>query len=150
MKPMAILISCSWSIALDRYDRSFSCFVSHCQWAIATNKTLINQRIVVLHSALTSQDSIAKDFANWLKLYLDIHLSESRANEDFVLLNSTTSLSILEVHLPQWPPLTNTGYQLPDRWAIWCGQATPRNERLADCRLVFSCLRAWVHLPLHL
>ncbi|XP_021932320.1 trypsin-1-like isoform X1 [Zootermopsis nevadensis] len=49
---------------------------------------------------------------------------ESRANEDFVLLNSTTSLSILEVHLPQWPPLTNTGYQLPDSpigYEVPCG-----------------------------
>ncbi|KAJ4441694.1 hypothetical protein ANN_11552, partial [Periplaneta americana] len=31
------------------------------------------------------------------------------ANEDFILLNSTTSLSILEIHLPIWPPIYSTG-----------------------------------------
>lgn len=45
----------------------------------------------------------------------DLNISESRADEDFVVLNSTTSLSILEVHVPLWPPNGSTGLADPDR-----------------------------------
>jgi hypothetical protein len=44
-----------------------------------------------------------------------LNVTESLAAEDFVLLNSTTSLSILEVHLPLRPPNGSPGLPDPDR-----------------------------------
>ena len=44
-----------------------------------------------------------------------LNVSESLAAEDFVLLNSTTSLSILEIHLPLRPPSGSPGLPDPDR-----------------------------------